>query len=182
MNDYTIKPLDTVTWPAFAQLAERHNGVWNGCWCTWFHPAWPDKGQSHAGNRAHKERLVAAGKAHAALVFHGDIAVAWCEYGSPEELPSIYHLKEYAAGLERLPGYRVTCFFVDKGYRRKGVAAVALHGALDLISRAGGGVVEAYPPDMQGQKTSASFLYNGTRNLSSRPGSSTNDLRARTIA
>jgi hypothetical protein len=94
MNDYTIMPLDTVTWPAFAQLAERHNGVWNGCWCTWFRPAWAEKGQSHAGNRAYKERLVGAGKAHAALVFHGDIAVAWCEYGSPEELPSIYHLKE----------------------------------------------------------------------------------------
>jgi GNAT superfamily N-acetyltransferase len=124
---------------------------------------------------------VGAGKAHAALVFHGDIAVAWCEYGSPEELPSIYHLKEYTAGLERLPDYRITCFFVHKGYRRKGVAAVALHGALDLISQAGGGVVEAYPQDMQGKKTSASFLYNGTRNLSSRPGSSTNDRGARTI-
>jgi GNAT superfamily N-acetyltransferase len=165
MNDYTIKPLDTVTWPAFAQLAERHNGVWSGCWCTWFHPAWAEKGQSHAGNRAYKERLVGAGKAHAALVFHGDITVAWCEYGSPEELPSIYHLKEYTAGLERLPDYRITCFFVDKDYRRKGVAAVALHGAVDLISQAGGGVVEAYPQDMQGKKTSASFLYNGTRNL-----------------
>jgi GNAT superfamily N-acetyltransferase len=95
---------------------------------------------------------VGAGKAHAALVFHGDIAVAWCEYGSPEELPSIYHLKEYTAGLERLPDDRITCSFVDKGYRRKGVAAVALHRALDLISQAGGGVVEAYPQDMQGKK------------------------------
>jgi len=55
--------------------------------------------------------------------------------------------------------------FVDRGYRRKGVAAVALHGALDLISQAGGGVVEAYPQDKQGQKISASFPYNGTRNL-----------------
>ena len=55
--------------------------------------------------------------------------------------------------------------FVDKGHRRKGVAAAALHGALDLISQAGGGVVEAYPQDKQGQKISASFPYNGTRNL-----------------
>jgi hypothetical protein len=38
-------------------------------------------------------------------------------------------------------------------------------GALDLIAQAGGGVVEAYPQDMQGKKTSASFLYNGTRSL-----------------
>ncbi len=54
---------------------------------------------------------------------------------------------------------------MDKKYRRKGVAAVALRGALDLIAQAGGGVVEAYPQDTAGQKVSASFLYNGTRSL-----------------
>ena len=48
-----------------------------------------------------------AGKAHAALVFNGDVAVTWCECGSPEELPTIYRLKECTAGLERLPDYRV---------------------------------------------------------------------------
>jgi hypothetical protein len=53
---------------------------------------------SSEGNRAYKERLVREGKAHAALVFDGDAAVAWCQYGSPDELPSIYHLKEYNAG------------------------------------------------------------------------------------
>jgi hypothetical protein len=45
------------------------------------------------------------------------------------------------------------------------MAAVALRGALDLIAQAGGGVVEAYPHDIAGQKVSASFLYNGTRSL-----------------
>jgi len=38
-------------------------------------------------------------------------------------------------------------------------------GALDLIARAGGGRVEAYPQETPGQKVSASFLYNGTRSL-----------------
>jgi GNAT superfamily N-acetyltransferase len=165
VSEYTIKPLDAYTWDAFAALAERHNGVWNGCWCTWFHPACAERGQSAEGNRALKERLVHEGRAHAALVFDGDVAVAWCEYGPPEELPSIYHRKEYDAGLDRLPDYRLTCFFVDKRYRRKGVAAVALRGALDLIAQAGGGLVEAYPQDTGGKKISASFLYNGTRSL-----------------
>jgi hypothetical protein len=48
---------------------------------------------------------------------------------------------------------------------RKGVAAVALRGALDLIATARGVVVEAFPPDTQGKRTSGSFLYNGTRSL-----------------
>ncbi len=55
---------------------------------------------------------------HAALVFDGDRTVAWCEYGTPEELPNIYHRKEYEQGLTRLPDYRLTCFFVDRSNRR----------------------------------------------------------------
>lgn len=165
MSEYSIKPLGVATWDAFAQLAERHNGVWNGCWCTWFHPASPEKRVSPEGNRAFKQRMVLEGKAHAALVFDGDVAVGWCQFGSPAELPSIYHLKEYNAGLYKAPDYRLTCFFVDRNYRRKGVATVALRGALDLIAKAGGGVVEAYPQDTQGRRTSGSFLYNGTRSL-----------------
>jgi GNAT superfamily N-acetyltransferase len=162
---YTIRSLGPDTWPAFADLAERHNGVWGGCWCTWFHAEHAERGTGAEGNRALKERLVHEGKAHAALVFDGEVAVGWCQYGTPTELPSIYHRKEYDAGLDRLPDYRITCFFVDRRYRRKGVAAVALRGALDLIAQAGGGVVEAYPQDTQGKKISASFLYNGTRAL-----------------
>jgi GNAT superfamily N-acetyltransferase len=95
----------------------------------------------------------------------GDVAVGWCQYGSPEELPRIYHRKEYETGLVKLPDYRLTCLFVDKAYRRKGVSAAALRGALDLVRQAGGGVVEAYPQDTHGNRVSASFLYNGTRSL-----------------
>jgi GNAT superfamily N-acetyltransferase len=165
MSEYAIKPLGPATWDAFVGLAQKHNGVWGGCWCTWFHPASAEKGLSSEGNRALKERLVREGKAHAALVFDGEVAVAWCQYGSPAELPSIYHLKEYEAGLREKPDYRITCFFVDRNYRRKGVAAVALRGALDLIAKAGGGAVEAYPQDTGGKRTSGSFLYNATRSL-----------------
>jgi GNAT superfamily N-acetyltransferase len=117
--------------------------------------------------RPRKERLVREGTAHAALVFDGDAAVAWCQYGSTDELPNIHHRKDYEASRgEALPDYRLTCIFVDRDYRRKGVAGVALRGALDLIAKAGGGVVEGYPQDLpQGKKISSSFLYNTTRSL-----------------
>jgi hypothetical protein len=188
-GQYSIAPLDSSSWDAFADLAERHNGVWGGCWCIWFHPKCAEKAPGADGNRAWKQRLVAEGRAHAALVFDGELAIGWCEYGSPEELPNIYHRKEYEAGLERLPDYRLTCFFIDRNYRRQGVSAVALAGAVDLIARAGGGVVEGYPHDTQGKKTSASFLYNGTRSLFEaagfsyqRPKGKGNCVMSRTVA
>jgi GNAT superfamily N-acetyltransferase len=165
MSDYLVRPLGTDTWDAFAALAERHNGVWGGCWCTYFHPTCAERGQSAEINRGIKQRLVNEGVAHAALVFDGDRAVAWCEYGTPDELPNVQHGKQYLAELDILPDYRLTCFFVDRDYRRRGMARVALDGALHLIAQAGGGVVESYPQDTDGTRTSASFLYNATRSL-----------------
>ena len=166
----TIRPLTADTWDAFADLAERHNGVWGGCWCTYFHTFQSEKTHTVDGNRALKEQRVREGGAHAALVFDGDVAVGWCEYGPPAELPNIYHRKEYEQGLEQLPDYRLTCFFVDRAYRRQGVSEVALRGALDLIAQGGGGVVEAYPQDTAGKQITASFLYNGSRSLLERAG------------
>ena len=148
MSEYVTKPLDASTWDAFGRLAEKHNGMgFGGCWCTWFHSR-EGRPEGEKG-RPWKERLVREGDAHAALVFDGNAAVAWCQFGSPEELPD----------------YRLTCIFVDRDYRRKGVAGVALRGALELIAEAGGGVVEGYPQDTQGKKISAKFLYNTTRSL-----------------
>ena len=90
----------------------------------------------------------------------------WCQFGTVEELPNIHHRKEWEQGLVRRPDFRITCLFVDRRYRRKGVAATAVVGALELIGIAGGGLVEAYPHDLPpGKKTSASFLYNATRTM-----------------
>lgn len=94
--------------------------------------------------------------------------VAWCQFGTPSELPNIYHRKQYLEAVKRLPDFRITCIFVDKRYRRRGLSALALQGALDLIAAAGGGVVEGYPHDTQGARQSV--LYSGTRSLFERAG------------
>jgi hypothetical protein len=163
-----VRALDATTWDAYAALMERHNGVFGGCWCTWFHTMHGEKTFDADDNRALKERLVRTGRAHAALVFDGKEAVAWCQYGPPAELPNIYHRKEYEETRGALPDYRITCLFVDKRYRRSGVSAVAVRGVLDLVAEAGGGVVEAYPHDNAGAKVSV--LYTGTRALFERAG------------
>ncbi|AKU15667.1 GNAT family N-acetyltransferase [Luteipulveratus mongoliensis] len=165
VGELTVRPLSADTWDAFADLAERHNGVWGGCWCTFFHTFEAEKTHTVEGNRALKEQLVREGRSHAALVFDGEVAVGWCEYGPPAELPNINHRKQYEKGVDQPPDYRVTCFFVDKHYRRNGVSRTALTGALDLIAEAGGGVVEAYPQDTGGKKITASFLYSVTRSM-----------------
>ncbi len=168
LSTYVVRPLDADTWDGFAAMVERHNGVFGGCWCTYFHTMNAEKERTYDANRSLKRRLVDEGRAHAALVYDGDETVAWCEYGSPAELPNIYHRKQYEAELDVLPDYRITCIFVAKGHRRGGLSAVVLQGALDLIAEAGGGVVEGYPHDAGGKRKSV--LYNGTRTLFERAG------------
>ena len=168
VDGYVVRPLGPDTWDAYARMMERHNGVFGGCWCTYFHTMHGDKTFSAEGNRELKQRLVEEGRAHAALVFDGDEAVAWCQFGTPEELPNIYHRKQYDAELDVTPDYRITCMFVDKKHRRRGLTHVVLRGALALIEQSGGGVVEGYPHDTDGTKVSV--LYDGTRALYERAG------------
>ncbi len=167
---YTVEPLSPETWPLFAGLVERHNGIFGGCWCIWFHPDCAERGQGAEMNRRLKRRHVEDGTAHAALVLHEDEAVAWAEYGTPDELPNIHHRKQYDAEADLVPDFRITCIFVDKRHRRRGLSDLALGGALDLIAAAGGGVVEGYPHEVGEKRMSSSFLYNGTRGLYERHG------------
>ena len=164
-SGHSIQPLTAHTWNAFAGLVERHNGIFGGCWCIYFHPDCAERGQGYEGNRALKKRLVEAGQAHAALVMLGEEAIAWAEYGTPEELPTIHHRKQYLAEADVVPDYRITCIFVDKRHRGQGYAKVALTGALDLIAGQGGGVVEGYPHEIGEKRMNNSFVYNGTRTM-----------------
>jgi ribosomal protein S18 acetylase RimI-like enzyme len=170
MSDFTVKPLDENTWPDFARLVEKNNGIWGGCWCMAFHPEGVGRAKSAAQNRSEKECRVREGRAHAALVYDGSTAVGWCQFGSTDELPRIKHKRDYQNGLTQLPDWRITCFFVDRAYRGQGVASIALEGALNEIARLGGGIIESYPEDVAGRPVSGSFLHNGTVSLFERLG------------
>ncbi|MEP6649128.1 MAG: GNAT family N-acetyltransferase [Lapillicoccus sp.] len=160
MTALRVKALTSDTWPQFADLVERSNGVWGGCWCMGFHEE--GVGREAAVQRADKEARVRDDRAHAALVLDGEVCVGWCQFGSTEELPRIKRRKAYLEGVGSLPDWRITCFFIDKRHRHEGVAAAALDAALAEIARLGGGVVESYPEDVAGRKVSSSFLHNGT--------------------
>ncbi len=169
MADFCVKLLDETTWPQFARLVERHNGVWGGCWCMAFHPRGMERATSAEQNRSEKERRVQEGHAHAVLVYDGTTCIGWCQFGPMEELPRIKNLRAYREGLATLPDWRITCFFVDKSYRGKGVACVALDGAMQEIARLGGGTVESYPDEVEGRSVAA-FLHNGTVPMFERQG------------
>jgi GNAT superfamily N-acetyltransferase len=113
-----------------------------------------------------KEDRVRTGRAHAAIVLDANgTAQGWRQYGSPEELPNIKHNPEYAKDAPPRPDWRITCFYVDKRHRGLGIARVALEGALDQISHADGGLVEAIPEVTTGREAPGRFLFSATVDL-----------------
>jgi GNAT superfamily N-acetyltransferase len=160
---FAVVELDASTWDAFAELVERNNGIFGGCWCTGFHPEGRERG---IDRRAVKEERVLCGRAHASLVLdeHG-VAQGWCQWGDPEELPNIKHLRVYMKEPPPEPDWRITCFYVDTKHRSQGVARAALGGAIEQIARAGGGLVEAIPEVTAGREAHGRFLYSATVEL-----------------
>ena len=159
---FATKPLDAGTWSDFARLVEDHHGVWAGCWCLGFHEEGQNGIHTPDQRRALKEARVREGRAHAALVFDAAQCVGWCQFGPTAELPRIKHQKAYREGLRssRIGGSLASSSVA--AHRHRGVADVALAGALEQIDRLGGGTVESYPEDTAGRKVSGSFLFNGT--------------------
>jgi GNAT superfamily N-acetyltransferase len=160
---YTVRSLDASTWDAFAELVERNNGVFGGCWCIGFHSECGTRGSSR---REMKRDLVFTDRAHAALVFDTDgLAQGWCQFGSPEELSRIKHRREYDKAPPAVPDWRITCIYVDRTHRGQGIAHAALEGALTAIARAGGGRTEAITETTAGRQAQGRFLFSGTAEL-----------------
>lgn len=161
--EFTVTELNTSTWDAFAELVERNNGVFGGCWCTGFHSEGQQRGLDR---RAIKEERVRSGRTHSSLVLdeHG-VAQGWCQWGSLEELPNIKHKRVYLNDPPSEPDWRITCFYVDTKHRSQGVARAALGGAVEQIARAGGGLVEAIPEVTDGRQAQGRFLYSATVEL-----------------
>jgi len=160
---YTVRALDASTWDAFAELVERNNGVFGGCWCIGFHPECRTRGPER---REVKRDRVLTDRSHAALVFDADgLAQGWCQYGSPEELPAIKHRREYDKAPPPPPDWRITCVYVDRRHRGQGVARAALAGALTAIAHAGGGLTEAVTEATDGRQAQGRFLFSATAEL-----------------
>ena len=171
---FTTRELSSRTFPDFEKIAAKQGG----CWCMYYQRATPIRGKSSDPewkkiNRKDKRALVQKGQSHAILVFEDETPVGWCQYGIKEELPRIDAGRGYRkvgppTGTDKL--WRITCFFVDKECRGKGVAKLALNAALESIKKQGGGIVEAYPVVSKKMAAVAEWRWFGTPGMFKREG------------
>jgi GNAT superfamily N-acetyltransferase len=122
-----------------------------------------------ANKRAFHE-VVKKGPPPGLLAFDGDVPVGWCQLTPRDRLPWLdraWRLKR----IDDVPVWSISCFYVRKGYRRKGVTSALIAAALKTAKAAGAPALEAYPldadltPSASGTGYASTFARAGFRTL-----------------
>jgi GNAT superfamily N-acetyltransferase len=140
-----IHPLTPDLWPA---LEELFDGNWpvKSCWCMYWRIGSQYRKQPSEDNKAAFCEVVKGGPPPGLLAFDGDLAVGWCQLTPRAALPWLdrtWRLKR----VDDTPVWSLTCFYVRRGYRKRGVTTALISAALEAARRAGAPALEAYPLD-----------------------------------
>lgn len=138
-------------------------GACGGCWCM----HWRLSRREYEAGKGEKNRrmlqalVVAGDRPPGLLAYDGDAPVGWCAVAPREEYPTL----ERSRILKRVddrPVWSVTCFFVARSHRRKGVATALLRAAVEFAAEHGAEAVEGYPVEPRSDEMPAVFAWTGT--------------------
>jgi len=157
----TFHPLTPDRWDAFETLFGVR-GACGGCWCMVWRCSRPEylanKGE---GNRRAMKELVDDWVEPGILAYDGDVAVGWCAVAPREDYPGLGRSRILKA-VDDVPVWSVSCLFVAKDYRRRGVSVALLKAATEFVAGRGGTVVEGYPVEPKTPSEPAVFIWTGT--------------------
>jgi GNAT superfamily N-acetyltransferase len=148
--DLTVRPLTPDLWPALEGLFGR-GGASNGCWCMYWRIGAAYAKRPRSENRADFQGIVERGPPPGLVAFAGDLAVGWCQATPRAALPHL-EARRLAAGPDGAAAWSISCFYVRRGWRRRGVTAALARAALERASAAGAASIEAYPVDTSDPK------------------------------
>lgn len=135
-------------------------GACGGCFCMWWRlDRRTYEAKKGPGNRRALRALVRRGPPPGLLAYHGDRAVGWIAIAPRTEYPRLDRSRTLAR-VDDAPVWSVSCFFVARGHRGRGLTRRLLEAALDHVRDHGGGLVEAYPVDPRTRSPDA-FVYTG---------------------
>jgi GNAT superfamily N-acetyltransferase len=167
-----IHPLTPGLWPALEDLFGPSGAV-NGCWCMHGRIGAAYRRRPRSENKADFRAVVEQGPPPGLLAFSGDLAVGWCQLTPRAALPELernWRLKP----VDRVPVWSLSCFYIRKGWRRRGVSTALIEAALRAAKRAGAPALEAYPfdaalsPSASGSGYASTFARLGFREVARR--------------
>lgn len=169
MPELTFAPLTPARWPDLERLFGPR-GACAGCWCMWFRlPRSTFDARKGEGNRQAFREVVEAGPPPGILAFAGDEPIAWCAVAPRDRYPRLARSR-ILAQVDDAPVCAITCQFVAKSWRRRGVTVRLLEEAVRFARENGAGVVEGYPVDAADRRYGDAFVYHGVASAFRRAG------------
>jgi GNAT superfamily N-acetyltransferase len=156
-----VRRFDSACRSDFFDLHSEPNG---GGWCNcvaWWVPTWGGWGdRTAAENRALRESLCARGEYDGYLLYVNHRPAGWCQVGPRDRLEKLAQQFDLQPDAE---AWAITCFFIAKSHRRKGLASYLLHEVLSDLHERGVKRVEAFPKRREGLGTLD--LWNGPEEI-----------------
>lgn len=161
VSGLTFEPLSKKNWSLFVQLfGER--GACGNCWCMYFRLKKDDfvEGKQNDGNKSRMKELVLENKPTGILGIYDGQALGWCAFAPREDYLKLENSRVHKR-IDNMAVWSVTCFFVDKNFRRMGISVAMLKGLIDIARKQKIKVIEAYPTIPTQEKLPDSFAWIG---------------------
>ena len=113
-----------------------------------------------AGNKMAMKSLIDNGYEPGILLFDGTEAIAWCSVSPREDFVYFKNTRNLKP-VDEKPVWAISCLFVKKEYRGKGVSRQLIESVLDFVRQKSGNIVEAYPSIPKKEKIPAVFAWTG---------------------
>lgn len=156
----TIRPLTPARWDDFEELFGPR-GACGGCWCMFWRLSRAEFNKNKgAGNRQLMRDLVGAGVAPGILAYLDGEPVGWCAV-APRTAYSALERSRILQPVDDTPVWSISCLFVRKDCRKKGLSVALLRGAIEFVRERGGSIVEGYPVEPQKKEMPAAFAWTG---------------------
>ncbi len=142
----TIHPLTPERWSAF-EILFGPKGACAGCWCMWWRMKRSEwEKQKGEGNKQAMKAIVHSGQIPGILAYQSGQLVAWCSV-APRENFSLIERSCILKPIDDKSVWSITCLFIAKRMRRKGVTLELLYAAIDYVKKNGAKIIEGYPLD-----------------------------------
>jgi GNAT superfamily N-acetyltransferase len=136
-------------------------GACGGCWCLfWKKPRKQYLTDAYERNRIDQKMIVECGTVPGILAYFEGESVGWCAVEPRGNYPALERSRILKPVDDQLV-WSVTCFYVGKKFRNRGVTVSLLKAAVQYVSSKGGKIIEGYPVEVGDGKSPAAFIYTG---------------------
>lgn len=167
--EVTTQALTADRFGDFEQLLGPKGG-YGGCWCMLWRLGKKDFDETRGdGTRGRMEALVEAGPPPGVLAYDGETPVGWASV-APREVFVRLASSRVLKPIDDRPVWSVSCLYIARSHRRRGVSVRLLRAAVELARIHGAQCVEGYPVAPQKTSYPVSYAWTGFRELFVRAG------------